>query len=124
MSGNIITFVPQEPIVGGYDLPYNNMKAINDQIFLNTILFVYFLSSAIIVGVYLYKMGIFDRITYIPMMSEKIEENICKKLEKADNDEMITKKITVALPSVEPPKQIEEKKKEQEAPKNDLMSVD
>ena len=65
MSLKIIVFLPQNQIIQeSYqpDLSYKQLKFINDQIFLNVILFAYFISCAIILMGYLYKIGIFDDI--------------------------------------------------------------
>ena len=65
MASDAVIFLPQNQIIqDSYqpDLSYKQLKFINDQIFLNVILFAYFISCAIILMGYLYKIGIFDDI--------------------------------------------------------------
>lgn len=132
MSNEIIVALPQNLATGGnsssYDLPYNNMKFINDQIFLNTILFVYFISSAIIVGVYLYKMGMFDKSPFIsefnvtPLLPAKIQEDKVSVSIKKLEDKLM-EPISESIKKDKKPVHIQ-KESTKEDKKSDLMAVD
>ena len=140
MSSEIITLMPISQISGSNHDDYRHMRFINDQIFQNTILFIYFISMAIIVAGYLYSSGILNNIfnkstQYLQvekhldnnMYINEIKQNSIDEIKQNSIDEIKQNSINeIKQNSIEGKKEITKNNitnKEYDK-KSDLMSVD